>query len=79
MCAGQLWGSPLYKWDEHRKQNYEWWASRLGRAFELYDETRIDHFRGFAGAVCWPLWVTQRLMPAETPVLFIWVQGARQF
>ena len=44
-----MWGSPLYKWSEHRKEGYSWWAGRLGRAFELYDETRIDHFRGFAG------------------------------
>lgn len=26
-----------------------WWERRLGRAFQMYDETRIDHFRGFAG------------------------------
>lgn len=32
------------------KTGYQWWATRLRRAFELYDETRIDHFRAFAGA-----------------------------
>lgn len=47
--TGQLWGSPLYRWKAHQKQNYEWWAHRLGRALQLYDETRIDHFRAFAG------------------------------
>ncbi len=33
-----------------KKAKYVWWERRLGRAFQLYDETRIDHFRGFAGA-----------------------------
>ena len=47
--TGQLWGTPLYHWAVHRESNYEWWAQRLGRAFQLFDETRIDHFRGFAG------------------------------
>lgn len=49
ICAGQLWGSPLYKWSEHKRERYDWWCKRMGRALELYDETRIDHFRGFAG------------------------------
>jgi 4-alpha-glucanotransferase len=48
-AAGQLWGSPLYKWPEHKREKFEWWCKRMGRALELYDETRIDHFRGFAG------------------------------
>ena len=33
----------------HHAEGYKWWAQRLGRSFQLYDETRIDHFRGFAG------------------------------
>eukprot|EP00195_Chlamydomonas_chlamydogama_P015568 CAMPEP_0202902880 /NCGR_PEP_ID=MMETSP1392-20130828/18588_1 /ASSEMBLY_ACC=CAM_ASM_000868 /TAXON_ID=225041 /ORGANISM="Chlamydomonas chlamydogama, Strain SAG 11-48b" /LENGTH=555 /DNA_ID=CAMNT_0049589739 /DNA_START=130 /DNA_END=1794 /DNA_ORIENTATION=- len=48
-ATGQLWGSPLYKWSEHRAQRFDWWVQRMGRALQLYDETRIDHFRGFAG------------------------------
>jgi len=46
---GQLWGSPLYNWRAHEEENYAWWSVRLGRANELYDETRIDHFRALAG------------------------------
>lgn len=42
---GQLWGSPLYRWPAHAAEGYKWWAARLGRALELNDETRIDHFR----------------------------------
>lgn len=48
-ATGQLWGSPLYNWKEMAKDGYSWWATRMRRAFELYDEFRIDHFRGLAG------------------------------
>ncbi len=44
---GQLWGNPLYRWEEHKKTGYEWWISRLSYAFSMYDVVRIDHFRGF--------------------------------
>jgi len=47
--TGQLWGSPLYDWPAHQADEYRWWVQRLGRAFQLFDEMRIDHFRGFAG------------------------------
>ncbi len=33
----------------HKAEDFKWWSQRLGRAFQLYDETRVDHFRGFAG------------------------------
>ena len=45
---GQLWGNPLYDWPAHESEGYRWWAGRLGRALELHDEVRIDHFRAFA-------------------------------
>lgn len=44
---GQLWGNPLYNWEAHEKNNYQWWIERLKQCFELYDTVRIDHFRGF--------------------------------
>jgi 4-alpha-glucanotransferase len=44
--TGQLWGNPLYRWDDHRSTGYEWWVSRLWQSFQLYDVVRIDHFRG---------------------------------
>lgn len=46
-ATGQLWGNPLYKWDYHKKTDYQWWISRLKHCFDLYDVVRIDHFRGF--------------------------------
>ncbi len=45
---GQLWGNPLYDWDAIAATGYRWWIERLRRTFELFDLTRIDHFRGFA-------------------------------
>ena len=46
-ATGQLWGNPLYRWDYHKQTGYRWWLSRLWYVFQLYDVTRIDHFRGF--------------------------------
>ncbi|GHU71126.1 4-alpha-glucanotransferase [Clostridia bacterium] len=43
---GQLWENPLYRWDEMKADGYDWWTRRLGAASELFDVTRIDHFRG---------------------------------
>ena len=44
---GQLWGNPIYDWEEHARTGYAWWISRLSHAFSMYDVVRIDHFRGF--------------------------------
>ena len=44
---GQLWGNPLYIWDEMKKDGYSWWKKRIAYAMKLYDMVRIDHFRGF--------------------------------
>ena len=45
---GQLWGNPLYRWDEHEKTGFAWWIARVRGAMRLYDRIRLDHFRGFA-------------------------------
>jgi len=45
---GQLWGNPLFDWEAVAAQGFRWWTERLRRTFELFDLTRIDHFRGFA-------------------------------
>ena len=44
---GQLWGNPLYDWDAHAADGYQWWVDRLRASSELVDIVRIDHFRGF--------------------------------
>lgn len=45
--TGQLWGNPVYMWENHRKSRYAWWKKRLGKMTEMFDCVRIDHFRGF--------------------------------
>ncbi|XP_055833168.1 4-alpha-glucanotransferase, chloroplastic/amyloplastic [Solanum dulcamara] len=47
--TGQLWGSPLYDWKAMEKDGFSWWVRRIQRATDLFNEFRIDHFRGFAG------------------------------
>jgi 4-alpha-glucanotransferase len=44
---GQLWGNPLYNWENHAAEGYAWWLRRLEANFELCDVVRIDHFRAF--------------------------------
>ena len=44
---GQLWGNPLYDWEQHAADGYRWWIDRLRASAELVDIVRIDHFRGF--------------------------------
>lgn len=46
-ATGQLWGNPVYHWEQHKKTGYAWWIHRLGYVSKLFDMVRIDHFRGF--------------------------------
>ncbi len=45
---GQMWGNPLYNWDNLKKENYSLWTNRLSHALRMYDSVRIDHFRAFS-------------------------------
>ncbi|NLW54195.1 MAG: 4-alpha-glucanotransferase [Clostridiaceae bacterium] len=45
--GGQLWGSPLFKWEVHEAQGYKWWIDRIRFQMRFYDMLRLDHFRGF--------------------------------
>lgn len=48
--TGQRWGNPLYDWSRHQADGYAWWTQRMARVLELFDQVRIDHFRGFEAA-----------------------------
>jgi 4-alpha-glucanotransferase len=50
-ATGQLWGNPIYEWDAHAAEGFEWWSARMGRLLDFADAVRLDHFRGFAS--CW--------------------------
>ena len=45
--TGQLWGNPLYRWDEMARNGYAWWIDRIRAAIRMTDIVRLDHFRGF--------------------------------
>lgn len=45
--TGQLWGNPLYAWEEHARTGFDWWTERVQAALRQVDLIRLDHFRGF--------------------------------
>ena len=45
--TGQLWGNPLYRWEQLAKEDFAWWAERLRAALRQVDRIRLDHFIGF--------------------------------
>ena len=47
---GQLWGNPLYNWDEMKTDGYKWWYERVKFMSEMFDGIRIDHFRALESA-----------------------------
>ena len=45
---GQLWGNPIYNWENHQKTDFAWWIYRIQEGIKMYDYLRIDHFKGFS-------------------------------
>ncbi len=45
---GQLWGNPLYDWEQMEQDGYTWWKNRLAYMLDLFDGVRIDHFRAIS-------------------------------
>jgi 4-alpha-glucanotransferase len=45
-ASGQLWGTPVFNWENLRKQDYHWWIARIHFNLRMFDQVRIDHFRG---------------------------------
>jgi 4-alpha-glucanotransferase len=46
-ATGQLWGNPVYHWEELQKHDFKWWVLRFEAMLDYVDIIRIDHFRGF--------------------------------
>lgn len=46
--TGQLWGNPVYNWEQMKKDGYSWWKARLEYNLSLFDSLRIDHFRAIS-------------------------------
>ncbi len=66
--TGQLWGNPIYDWKYLKKTGYKWWFERIKAASELFDITRIDHFRAFDSYYAIPF-------PAENAIHGSWKEG----
>jgi len=46
-ATGQLWGNPLYRWEDRLEACAGFMAERARAALAWVDELRLDHFRGF--------------------------------
>ena len=49
--TGQLWGNPIYDWEQMQADGFRWWVDRMRFIFQTVDVVRVDHFRGFEA--CW--------------------------
>jgi len=47
---GQLWGNPLYDWDEQRRDGFAFWMQRLAQQADRFDLLRIELEVPFEGA-----------------------------
>jgi len=43
---GQLWGNPVFDWKRLEERNFDWWMARLHFNLHMFNQVRIDHFRG---------------------------------
>ncbi|MDR2828129.1 MAG: 4-alpha-glucanotransferase [Acholeplasmatales bacterium] len=44
---GQLWGNPIYDWENKKNEVYKFFNRRLEHLYKSVDIVRIDHFIGF--------------------------------
>ncbi len=44
--TGQLWGNPVFNWPRLKERNFDWWHARLHFNLKMFNQIRIDHFRG---------------------------------
>lgn len=49
-ATGQRWGNPHYHWKAMEQDGFRWWLERLRTQLRLYDQVRLDHFRGLCAA-----------------------------
>lgn len=72
---GQWWGNPVYRWEKHLQENFQWWVERVRHALRLFDILRFDHFRGFVAYWAFPVrrwleapgWDLMKLLRDEFP------------
>lgn len=65
---GQLWGNPLYRWEDMEADGFSWWIRRIDGVGRLYDVIRFDHFRGLESYWAVPYGAT-------TAINGCWIKG----
>ena len=56
---GQNWGIPNYRWNELRRNDFNWWRTRVGNIQKVFHLYRIDHVLGFFRIYSFP-WTPDR-------------------
>jgi 4-alpha-glucanotransferase len=46
--TGQLWGMPIFDWDNLKRDKYSWWVKRIAHNMKMFGLLRLDHFRAFS-------------------------------
>lgn len=46
--TGQLWGMPIFDWDNLKRDKYSWWIRRIDQNMKMFGLLRLDHFRAFS-------------------------------
>lgn len=67
-ATGQLWGNPVYDWEQLQETGFKWWIQRFEAMLDFVDYIRIDHFRGFES-----YWVVEK--GEETAINGQWVKA----
>ena len=44
--TGQLWGNPVFDWERIAGRGFDWWLARVNFNLMMFDQVRVDHFRG---------------------------------
>ena len=44
--TGQLWGNPVFDWERVAERDFDWWLARIHFNLRMFDQVRVDHFRG---------------------------------
>ena len=44
--TGQLWGNPVFDWERVAERDFDWWLARVNFNLKMFDQVRVDHFRG---------------------------------
>lgn len=66
--TGQLWGTPVFDWENNYQEALSWWVARIKQCLRIYDLLRLDHFRAFSAY--WEVPASE-----ETAMNGYWVKG----